>query len=153
MRIELSEGNAIVHELQNLLLERKKLIHDMEIKLTKQQIRKDGDVCSQDRAIRQLEMQLCAVQQQADNDLLQKDYIIRSLKVQMANEIQRAKHHRKSDAAIIEKQACKIRVLTNIQQSRRYEKRNSRQHGNGKVVPTDGSRYQTTSCELIADVN
>jgi hypothetical protein len=44
----------------------------MELELTKQQIREDGDVYSQDRAIRQLEMQLRAVQQQAENNLLQK---------------------------------------------------------------------------------
>jgi hypothetical protein len=107
-----------VHQLEVLLSERENVITDLKKELAQYQTQQDDNAFNEDSVTIGLESQTLAPVQQAENDLLQKDLVIRNLEKQIDVQKQRARDDGNRYAAIIEKQACRIRMLTSLLQTR-----------------------------------
>jgi hypothetical protein len=127
MDAHLDKALEKVHQLEMLLSERENIITDLKKELAQYQTQKNDNAFKKHSVTNGLESQSLAPGQQAENDLLQKDLVIRNLEKQIDVQRQRARDDGNRDAVIIEKQACKIRMLTSLLQTRnRREKADTR---------------------------
>jgi hypothetical protein len=103
---------------------------DIEIdlrKLVKHQIQENGIVCHNNRVTNGLEKQSLAIQQRAENTLLPKDLVITSV-----------------DAVMVEKKACRLRMLTNAVQPMKPQE-TEESLGERDIMPNKKFRSNQTS--------
>lgn len=102
----LHEAMENVHKLETLLSEREKVISDLKQELANYQIQED-------------DRQTFTQQQQARNYISRKDSITRNMEKQIDVQKELETNYIKKDPGIIEKQACRIKMLTNLLQAKK----------------------------------
>lgn len=124
MDAQLNKIMERVNHLEMLLSKKENTKIDRKNELVKYKTQENGEDCNGNSFTNGMELQLLPKEEGKESNL-----VIRTLEKQIDVQMQRTIADKNKDAAIIEKQACKIRVLTGLLQAKKPQPTEELQNG------------------------